>query len=79
MRLKDEELRSAIHKPNDNRGLSKVERQVRSLYGRGLPLAAIAVAYGLRAGQVVAILGLHVNDFELDQLEKEAKGLAESR
>lgn len=80
MRISKEDLHDSIHRPsNDGRGPSKVERQVRALYGRGIPLAGIMVAYGLRAGQVVAILELDVNDFQMHQLEQEARGLAGSR
>jgi hypothetical protein len=78
MRISNNEISEAIHRP-ERREPSKVERQVRALYGRGLPLAAIMVAYGLRAGQLVAILELDVNDFEMHQLEQEARGLAGSR
>lgn len=73
MRLSDSEISSAITKSRSDREPTVIERQVRSLYSRGLPLSTIIRAFGLRVSQLIEILGLNLDPMSIDKLEQETE------
>lgn len=75
MRLTDKELTEALTNSRTEREPSELEKKVRSVYGRGLPLISIIMAFGLRSSQVVQILGLKLDPIEFHNLETEADAI----